>query len=435
MGCHGNLQTGQETSLESKVFSSLETSTIILKTNVSSDLDQNGNQISNSHWQIGIGRQEESVVGSIEDYHAHLLELQKSGRTLRSDQNQPSLSTKPSWFDENLFNNAKLVYERHFMGVNFAHLSGLLLLVRVDSIYRTLSKTGESDTVAKLFKRYYHTVIRVKEWYEGDIFDERSRAHRALLMVRGMHNKVSSKFNDAHATKANESGSIQSPAHESSNIGCPNSKTNGLMKATGTKTNEEDLGFHISVYDIMITQFAFIGLIVTSGNKVGLIADFSRKDLDSLLHFWRVIGFYMGLSHKFNLCSYDLKDIVGLCNVLTEVEYKKSMAKNLLDSAPGIMSVNITRAVKFIPMITFYGMMRHLSEILQFNTNEIEPRRTRYSNLSYTLINLVMTRLLAYRALRYFNNGLTRLSLYIVGKIESWYTSHLESKFGQELKA
>jgi len=351
---------------------------------------------------------------SIGDHGLYLSELKTIGLTLRSDRDQPKVAQPPSWFDDALFRKAKSVYERHFMGINFAHLSGLLLLVRIDSIYRTLSATGESDTVSKLFKRYYNTLKHVKTWYEGDIFEEKSDAYRSLLIVRGMHNKVSSQFNDCNNASRDTEIAQDLTAKDSA-------------RSAGDQV-------HVSEYDIMITQFAFIGFIVTKSKNMGLIDDFSQEDLEGLLHFWRVIGYYLGTSEKFNLCSYKFADIVGLCESITEMELKESLVKNPLHERPGIMSVNIVRSLKFIPMLTVYGMMQYLYEILGQDSSELQDRRTHFSRLSYTLIKLVMSRLLAYKPFRSFNNGLTRLSIYLVGKIQDWFSRRLESKYGQELK-
>lgn len=358
----------------------------------------------------------------IDYYKSMLIDLKKDGTLLRADACQPDISIEPAWLDRDLFENAKSVYERHFMGMSFAHLSGLLLLVRVDSIYKTLSATGESDSVSRLFRRYYHTVKHIKTWYEGDIFDKDGDAYRSLLIVRGMHNKVSHRFNGGKGTNNHSGSEAKARQNETSKFVCP---------ARGGHSYE---GLHISEYDLMITQFAFIGFIVTNADKMGLIEDFGARDLESLIHFWRVIGYYLGASDRFNLCSYKLEDVVGLCKAIIEIEYKPSILRNQLHEPAGIMSVNIVRSVKFIPMLTVYGMMRHLYEILGLDRQEVEPRKTWYSKLSYTLIKLVMTRLLGYKALRSFNNGLTRLSLYLVGKIEDAFAGHLNSKYGDRLK-
>lgn len=354
------------------------------------------------------------------DYNELVKSLKLTGQMLRSDLEQPKLSEKPVWFNKELFQNGQSVYGRHFMGVNFAHLSGLLLLIRVDSIYDTLSRTGESSKVSKLFRRYYNTIKHVKCWYEGDIFEEHSEAYRSLLIVRGMHNKVSSNFNNKTDPKQ----------HSQETAGSEVAETTELLR----KEPEEER-VHISQYDIMLTQFAFIGFIVTNANKMGLLSDYSQRDMDSLIHFWRVIGYYLGASDKYNLCSYDFETISKLCHTMMNLEYRESLTRNKLnESSPGIMSLNVVRSLKFVPMITVYGVMRYLYEIFEYDTDELERRRTWYSNLSYTFLKLVMTNLLAYRPLRAFNNGLTRLSLHLIGRIEDWFSDHLDSKYGHELK-
>ena len=391
-------------------------------------------------------------------YHELVRQLRNDGQNVRSDLQQPDLLQKPDWFDRELFERAKSVYGRHFMGINFAHLSGLLLLVRVDSIFNTLSVTGNSDSVSKLFKRYYQTLVHVKRWYEGDIFDDSDQAYRSLLMVRGMHNKVSSSLNGRKLThpqdfRAIEDIDLTSDGDSNNNFNGNSKNKNGLSNGSGDKKDSvssktvvkiitqqpeepicsESKPLHISQYDIMLTQFAFLCLIITRAKHVGLIDDFDEKDLESLLHFWRVIGYYLGVTDKFNLCSYDSKEIVPLCNAITDLEYRNSILKNPIDSAPGVMSVNIVRSLKFIPMLTIYGIMRYLYEVLDIKALEYKKRVTRYSRLSYTLIKLVMSCLLAYKPFRAFNNGLTRLSIHLTGKLEGRFSRHLESKYGNDL--
>jgi len=371
-------------------------------------------------------------------YKETLLELKSAGSVLRSDLNQPAVTTKPEWFDATLFESAKAVYSEHFMAINFAHLSGLLLLVRVDSVFRTLSSTGKSDSVSKLFNRYYQTIIHVKKWYEGDIFDENSEAHRSLLIVRGMHNQVSRSLNNSKKgskSNLNESASSQFNANEGESVDFNDNET--IRNKINQREDEgrPQKGVHISQYDIMITQFAFVGFIVMHAKSVGLIEKFDEFELRSLLHFWRVIGYYLGASDKFNLCSRSLDDIQGLCESITDCEYRQSIAANPISSSPGIMSVNILRSVKFIPMLTIYGMLKYLYDLLRIDTAELEAKSSRYSRLSHTLIKLVMTNLLAYKPLRIFNNSLTRLSVYIVGKFQDHFVSHLENKYGSDLKA
>lgn len=354
--------------------------------------------------------------------------LRDNGSKLRSDRNQPELSRKPSWFDAALFENAKSVYGRHFMGINFAHLSGLILLVRINSIFNTLSSTGKSDSASKLFRRYYQTLVHVKRWYEGDIFSTGSEAHQSFLIVRGMHNKVSAKFNGQPQESDRPAESDNNKPSATENNDCEPSEVD-----YGIELRDRNQ-IHISQYDIMLTQFAFVGYIVTRPKNVGLIDDFEKHDLESLLHFWRVVGYYLGASDEYNLCSRKPEDVAKLCDAIMNFDLKSAISQTAHQTEPFVMSLNIVRSVKFIPMLTFYGITKYLFELMDLDTSELEANSTRYSRLSYTLIKLVMSSLLAYRPFRWFNNGLTRLSIFCVGKVENWFAEHLESKYGQELK-
>lgn len=388
------------------------------------NIDQNDSLLLNNPSQRGLNAR---VANN--DYNSYLKKLKFDGAKLRSDCDgaQPKFSDKPEWLDESLIENAKLVQANHFMAINFAHLTGLLLLVRVDSIHRTLKATGESINCAKLFRRYYDTLIHVKKWYEGHILTSGDPAQRSLQIVRGMHNKVSAKFND-NTDDANNNDSIDTSQMSPT---CP--FTSNLSGNNREDNIDRDVQ-HISQYDLMITQFAFVGFIVTHPQKVGLLDNFNRRDLESLLHFWRLIGHYLGASGVYNLCAYQLEDIIGLCKAMNEIEYKDSIGKRDLTSEHGLMSLNIARSVKFIPLITFYGMMKHAYKILGHETSELDARKSWYSSLSYYFIELVMCNFLAYRPLRAFNNGLIRFSIYLVGKFDNWFSSHLESSYGQELR-
>lgn len=380
-----------------------------------------------------------------EYYINYVNDLRLKGKFIRSDRCQPSVKrdSLPNWFDDKLFNNAKLVYANNFMGINFAHFSGLILLVRSESIFNTLNSTGCSSSVSKLFRRYYNTVSHVKSWYEGDIFEIDSKAHNSLLIVRGMHNKVSKDMNDNsiyvdNNNKANQDSRIDGKCPLSSIQQTNNNNNNNSFESC--RYVEETKPAYLSQYDIMITQFAFIGLILNKPKFVGLLSDsyFTEYDAKSVIHFWRVIGFFLGASDKYNLGSYPLNECKSLCDAFFELEFKQSMKKHELESEPGLMSINIVRSLKFLPLLTVYGMMRYLNEVVGYkpsnsDSNTIDGRKTWFSSLSYTLMRIVMTSFLGFKPLRMFNNGLTRLSLYLIGKFESWYCNRLNSRYGSVL--
>ncbi|CAG2162263.1 unnamed protein product [Oppiella nova] len=110
----------------------------------------------------------------------------------------------PQWLDKDKIRRAQSLAKNHFFGVFFAHLSGLILLVHIKSILIPLISTGNSRSVAHLFGRYLRTLVRVKSWYEGDIWDPNHQSHQSVVQVRKMHTKVSKDLNKGKEEMAEE---------------------------------------------------------------------------------------------------------------------------------------------------------------------------------------------------------------------------------------
>ncbi|GIZ03975.1 DUF2236 domain-containing protein [Caerostris extrusa] len=87
-----------------------------------------------------------------------------------------------------------------------------------------LMSTGNSANIVCLFRRYLSTLVHIRRWYEGDIWNPDDPAHQSITMVRGMHKRVADKINGP------------SPCRRR----CP----------------------AVSQYDMALTQFAFVGLII-----------------------------------------------------------------------------------------------------------------------------------------------------------------------------
>lgn len=57
----------------------------------------------------------------------------------------------------------------------------------------------------------------------------------------------------------------------------------------------------ISQRDMALTQFGFMGFIVLKPHMLGI--QLSSKDLEAFVHFWRVIGYIIGIKDEYNLCT------------------------------------------------------------------------------------------------------------------------------------
>ncbi|RWS15201.1 hypothetical protein B4U79_01147 [Dinothrombium tinctorium] len=179
----------------------------------------------------------------------------------------------PKWFNEEMFERAKILARKHFMALMFTHLCGLYLLVFMKPIFNVLASTGQSKNISCLFRRYFRTLKHVKIWYEGNVWDFHDDASKSIAMVRAMHKQVAHKCN---------------------------------------KNNSREEVF-ISQRDMVYTQFAFIGLLILYPRRFGFTLN--EYDLKCIVHFWACIGYLLGIDDKCNLfASENLLEIRSICD-------------------------------------------------------------------------------------------------------------------------
>ncbi|XP_069183723.1 uncharacterized protein [Procambarus clarkii] len=179
--------------------------------------------------------------------------------------------TPPPWHDKAKIRRGQAVFHRYFLSVFVSNLVSLLSILTVNSILKVLIFTRRSSTPEATFKRYLGTLNHVRRWYSGDIFDPQSSAFKSIQLVRRMH---TSAFTDAH--KANIAIASQA--------------------------------------DMVVTQWAFFGLVITHGEQLGIRC--TRKEEESLIHFWKCIGYLLGIEDRYNLGSGEVEEVRGKCEAV-----------------------------------------------------------------------------------------------------------------------
>ncbi|XP_071546079.1 uncharacterized protein [Panulirus ornatus] len=199
-------------------------------------------------------------------------QLLGSASSLPADCGSPT--TRPPWLDTAKLKRGQAVFHRYFLSVFVANLVGLVCILAVESILKVLVFTGRSSTVTASFKRYLGTLNHVRVWYTADVFDPDSSAFKSIQLVRRMH---TTSHKDA--------------------------KKAGVAIATQT--------------DMVVTQWAFFGLVLTHGQYLGLSC--SREEEESLVHFWKSVGYLLGIEDRFNLGSGELEEVRAKCKAVLEV--------------------------------------------------------------------------------------------------------------------
>jgi len=314
-------------------------------------------------------REQESaphVVVSAEEF----LSLLKASGSYRSGDNGSDPTRLPIWVDYQKLKTAKQIFKRNLFGLYFCHLSGLTTLVHVKSILEPLVETKQSASVALLFRRYLGTLTHVKTWYDGRVWVPEDNAFKSVMLVRKMHRMVAEKLN------------------AELEVGVP---------------------LKISQYDMLITQFAFIGLAVLMPKKFGI--DWDDNELDCVLHFWRLIGYLLGVEDEYNLFSHPLPLIKEMCGIILEKDMKSAFTEGGVGSGEKSsqsrqMSRGILESIRpYVPLIRWDSYLKYLANILDCNEKNMKlsfKANLVYNSMSITLrhlhrsdsISLVLNRLL-----------------------------------------
>ena len=205
-----------------------------------------------------------------------------------------------------------------------AHFIGLLMIIQIPSGLAPLLATGNSETVAKLFRRYLSTLIHVKNWYESNPFERTSIAFQSIQKVRSMHRRIQQ-----------------------------------LMNSRPTATDNKHK-LWLNQYDFVMTQWAFIGPVILYPEDCGL-RPATEEEMKDLCYLWRVIGYCMGIEDKYNLCSGDMEEDRELCRMLFDRDYRPVLNDIAIEDNMGWhMGNGIALAIQMInPSISFQAVINY----------------------------------------------------------------------------
>ncbi|XP_050667252.1 uncharacterized protein LOC126966975 [Leptidea sinapis] len=200
---------------------------------------------------------------------------QKDATEQPSDTQKPEDITMriPEWYDEKLYNKGRHFYWNNCFQFSSSMLVGLVAVFSVPSILRVLISSRRSNSIFTSYKRYLSTVLHTISWFEHDL-KPGTVSWRSLMTVRSRHLKASI------ASK---------------------------MKGQGI----------ISQRDLALTQFGFFGFAMLKPDKFG-IRQLEPGDWEAYNHFWRTIGYVIGLEDKYNICRKNFEETRAVCKIILE---------------------------------------------------------------------------------------------------------------------
>ncbi|XP_022914675.1 uncharacterized protein [Onthophagus taurus] len=199
----------------------------------------------------------------------------------------------PEYYDEKKIKRAQHFFEQNISSMLLVSLTGLILMLSYPRGIKLLLATNKSSEPLTAYKRYRDTMKHMVSWYRGD-FTVGSSLYNSLLKVRRMHNA---------AVRL------------------------GLKKGDDFNIDQALMGS---------TAYGFFGLALAKQKEFGL-SSASDEDLEALVHFWRVIGYMLGVDDRFTICRESLKETRDICieitNQVTEYLYLKDPGSLMLQFA------------------------------------------------------------------------------------------------------
>ncbi|XP_037025661.1 uncharacterized protein LOC119067029 [Bradysia coprophila] len=196
----------------------------------------------------------------------------------------------PDWIDRDRYVNSCIpLFAKIRPSPPISGLVGLSYLVQLPTILPPLLYTKKSESVCALFTRYLDTILYVRHWQTTDIFDPETDGYKSLQSVRSFHrhiNKVMNASAEKHST----------PTSVAPNV-------------------------WVSQYDMVVTQWAFYGLMLMYPKSCGLY-HVTNEELYEIVYCWRVISYFLGIDDRFSLWADNFEKTQQLCHLVFDEVYR-----------------------------------------------------------------------------------------------------------------
>jgi hypothetical protein len=177
-----------------------------------------------------------------------------------------SAAKPPPWLSREVYDPTFIsrFFNENVFSFVFAWHCSLVIGFSLPSLLAALVFTNNSNTAKKALKRYVATGEHLIAWHvDGDIFDTTSKSFVSMQGVRAGHAAVRKDMTDK----------------------IPPTKGKAWM----------------SMYNMACVQSGFCGALTIVPKSFGLHA--SAQEMEKYVEFWRCIGYQLGVSDEYNLCS------------------------------------------------------------------------------------------------------------------------------------
>lgn len=266
---------------------------------------------------------------------------------------------------------------------------GLYSILYIPNIARILNITDKSGSTELAFTRYLSTLTHAIKWFQGP-----DDLKKSLKQVLNLH----------------KAGSLRG------------------QKEAFTRTGEKLTEHGITQYDMVITQWGFIGPSMVFNDQIS----FYEKDVspDGFLHVMYLVGKSLGILDEFNLCQGSVPEIQTRCKLLLK-EVLQPVLKNKDDTSQK-MSFHLLNGMNVLnPLLIQKDFKLFCDNLLLEEDFYVDNSSLVYKG--YLLYFQVIVHHPGFSLLRIFMNNLLKYNFWLADQWHQYIYEAVKSQKGKPL--
>lgn len=305
-----------------------------------------------------------------------------------------TVRSRPEWLDICKFKRGQQFAANNLFSLNLAEMLSLIMLFAPSSVLKPLIFTGKSDSPYKAFRRYLSTLTRLKSWYEGDLWgDEENAAKKNMDIVNKMHKSVFERLTELSPEELKKRTSLGDP--NTTALWCPMREVivedfRMSCPVAGIEAGKLEHTVWVNQMDMSITQFGFVGLVVTYPDYFGL-HDVTEDDLEAFCHMWRGLGYLLGIQDRYNFCNGGLQTVRQRTKDFIEMGVKPSF-RDVTEEWEHMCRCMVAGIAFYVPFAEFEPSLLYLCYTIGIDTPKLKQSisfRHYIKFLAYKLLNFL----------------------------------------------
>uniref|UniRef100_A0A1B6K519 Uncharacterized protein n=1 Tax=Homalodisca liturata TaxID=320908 RepID=A0A1B6K519_9HEMI len=363
------------------------------------------------------------------------LDLQKLlgglNQGIPSDYSVP-IDKKPDWLDMKKFKIGQKFAQKYYFGLNYSEMLSLMVLFSFPGGLEPLIFTGNSATPFTAFRRYLSTALRVKSWFEHDVWNVDNLGYKNIKLVRAMHLNVSNRLNAKSHKELKSQLTLWGSSNEAA-VWCPMKEQirqdfqSCCPFQAFRPTEDHSVGkIYVNQLDMSITQFGFVGLMVMFPGKFGA-GSATEEELEGFIHLWRGLGYLLGIEDKYNFCNGTLEEVRQRGRFLID-NWAKPSFQHITEDWEHMSRCMIEGISYYVPGLSFEVSLLYLCWVLDIPAPQVYASLTWWQTFMFTLTKVTMTFTIRLPGMVQFHNWLIRRALARASNFTPEQLKKLESR-------